>query len=38
MRRFTYSNVIATLALIFALGGGAYAALTITGGDVVTSH
>ncbi len=30
----TYANVTATLALFIALGGGAYAAVTITGRDV----
>ena len=31
----TYANVTATLALFVALGGSAYAALSIDGGDVV---
>jgi hypothetical protein len=35
MRRFTYSNVTATLALFIALGGSAYAAVKVTGSDVV---
>jgi hypothetical protein len=35
MRRLTYSNVTATLALVFALGGSAYAAIRITGRNVV---
>jgi hypothetical protein len=35
MRRLTYSNVIATLALFIALGGSSYAALKITGRNVV---
>jgi hypothetical protein len=33
--RLSYANVTATLALIVALGGTAYAAATITGADVV---
>jgi hypothetical protein len=33
--RLTYGNVVATIALIVALGGTAYAAATITGDDVV---
>ena len=33
--RLTYANVTATLALFVALGGSAYAGLTIDGGDVV---
>jgi hypothetical protein len=33
--RSNYANVTATLALVLALGGTAYAAATITGGDVV---
>lgn len=32
--RLTYANVVATLALFIALGGGAYAALTVTGKHV----
>jgi hypothetical protein len=32
--RATYANVTATLALVFALGGTSYAALTITGENV----
>ena len=35
--RLTYSNVVATLALFVALGGSSYAALRITGHDVVNS-
>jgi hypothetical protein len=35
MKRLTYSNVTATLALFIALGGSAYAAVEITGRDVV---
>jgi|GEM_PF-5097054 len=35
MRRLTYSNVTATLALFIALGGSAYAAVEVTGQDVV---
>ncbi len=34
-RRLSYANVVATLALFLALGGGAYAAAHITGRDVV---
>ena len=34
-RHLTYANVMATLAVFIALGGSAYAALTITGRDVV---
>jgi hypothetical protein len=33
--KLTYANVTATLALVLALGGGAYAAATIDSGDVV---
>ena len=33
--RSNYANVTATLALVVALGGSAYAAATITGADVV---
>jgi hypothetical protein len=33
----SYANVIATLALFIALGGTAYAALKITGADIVNS-
>ena len=33
--RFTYSNVTSTLALFIALGGTSYAALAVTGDDVV---
>ena len=35
MRRLTYSNVTATLALFIALGGSSYAAVKITGRNVV---
>jgi hypothetical protein len=35
MRRLTYSNVTATLALFIALGGSSYAAVKVTGLDVV---
>jgi hypothetical protein len=35
MRRLTYSNVTATLALFIALGGTSYAAVKITGRNVV---
>jgi hypothetical protein len=35
--RLTYANVAATLALFVALGGSSYAALRVTGGDVVDS-
>jgi hypothetical protein len=35
MRRLTYSNVTATLALFIALGGSAYATVKVTGRDVV---
>jgi hypothetical protein len=34
-RHLTYSNVIATLALFIALGGSSYAAIKITGRNVV---
>jgi hypothetical protein len=34
-RRLTYANVMATIAVFAALGGGAYAAAKITGRDVV---
>ena len=34
-KRLTYANVMATLAVFIALGGSSYAALTITGRDVV---
>lgn len=34
-RRLSYANVIATLALFVALGGSSYAALAVTGDDVV---
>jgi hypothetical protein len=34
-KHLTYANVVATLALFSALGGGAYAATRITGRDVV---
>ena len=34
-RRLSYANVMATLAVFIALGGSSYAALTITGRDVV---
>jgi hypothetical protein len=33
-RRLTYANVMATAAVFIALGGSAYAGLTITGSDV----
>jgi hypothetical protein len=33
-RRLTYANVMATLAMFAALGGGAYAAATIGAGDI----
>jgi hypothetical protein len=33
-RHLTYANVMATIAVFVALGGGAYAAITVTGGDV----
>jgi hypothetical protein len=35
--RFTYANVVATVALFVALGGSSYAALTITGKSVKDS-
>jgi hypothetical protein len=34
LRRLTYANVMATLAVFIALGGSSYAALTVTGRDV----
>jgi hypothetical protein len=34
LRRLSYANVMATLAVFIALGGSAYAALTITGRNV----
>ncbi len=34
MRRPTYANVVATLALVVALGGTSYAAVQVTGKDV----
>jgi hypothetical protein len=34
-KNLTYANVMATLAVFIALGGSSYAALTITGRDVV---
>ncbi len=34
-RRLSYANVMATIAVFLALGGGAYAAVNITGRDVV---
>ena len=34
LRRLTYANVMATLAVFIALGGTSYAALTITGRNV----
>ena len=34
-RRLSYANLMATLAVFIALGGSSYAALTVTGGDVV---
>jgi hypothetical protein len=33
-RRFSYANVMATLAILISLGGSAYAAVTITGANV----
>jgi hypothetical protein len=33
-RRFTYANVMATLAVFIALGGSSYAALNLTGRDI----
>ena len=35
--RLTYANVMATIAVFVSLGGGAYAALRITGREVVNS-
>jgi hypothetical protein len=37
-RRVTYANVVATLALFFALGGGAYAAFKLPGNSVGTKQ
>jgi hypothetical protein len=37
-RRLTYANVIATLAIFLALGGGAYAALRLPVGSVGTAQ
>jgi hypothetical protein len=34
-RRLTYANVVASLSLFLALGGGAYAAVAITSEDIV---
>jgi hypothetical protein len=34
-RRLTYANVVASLSLFIALGGGAYAAIAITSDDIV---
>jgi hypothetical protein len=34
-RRLTYANVVASLSLFIALGGGAYAAVAITSEDIV---
>ena len=34
LTRLSYANVVATLALFLALGGGAYAAMNVTGADV----
>jgi hypothetical protein len=34
-RHLTYANVMATIAVFVALGGSSYAALRITGHDVV---
>jgi hypothetical protein len=34
LSRLSYANVVATLALFIALGGGAYAAITVTGKNV----
>ena len=34
-RRLSYANVMATLAVFIALGGSSYAALTISGRNVV---
>lgn len=33
--RLTYANVVATLALFLALGGSSYAALSLTGDDII---
>lgn len=35
--RITYANVLSTLAIFIALGGGAYAAATIGSGDIVNN-
>ena len=35
LRRLSYANVVATLALFVALGGSSYAAIRITGKNVV---
>lgn len=35
--RLTYANVMATVAVFVALGGGSYAAITVTGGNVKNS-
>jgi hypothetical protein len=37
-RRVTYANVVGTLALFFALGGGAYAAFKLPGNSVGTKQ
>jgi hypothetical protein len=37
-RRVTYANVVGTLGLFFALGGGAYAAFKLPGNSVGTKH
>jgi hypothetical protein len=34
-RHFTYANVMATLAVFIALGGSSYAALNLTGRDII---
>jgi hypothetical protein len=34
LRRFTYANVMSTLAVVIALGGTSYAALSLTGRDI----
>jgi hypothetical protein len=37
-RRLTYANVVATLALFIALGGGSYAAVNLKRGSVKAKH
>ena len=37
MRKLTYANVMATVALFIALGGSSYAALSVTGKNVQSS-